>query len=66
MNVHKPPRIEAPVKTVDCLISFTNSFDPGRQSENGGMKTLRVETFSPVMGGLESGKTLSILKIYRV
>jgi len=66
MNVHKPPSIEVPPKIVDFSTSLINSFDPGRgtRRRSGEMKILRDERFSPEMGGLESGYTLSILKMY--
>jgi len=68
MNVHKPPSIEVPPIIVDCPTSLTNSFAPGRGNQNlsspPGIKILRDEKFSPEIGGLGSGNTLSILKMY--
>ena len=67
MNVHKPPSIEVPPIIVDCSTSLTNSSDPGRlkSKESEGIKILRDEKVSPEIGGLGSGNTLSILKMYK-
>jgi len=65
MNVHKPPRMEIPVKIVDGLTSLTIESAPGKSFATAGMKILRDDKISPEMGGSGSGNTLSILKMYK-
>ena len=64
MNVHKPPRVEVPVKIVDDLTSLITERVPGSPFVSAGMKILRDDKFPPEVGGSRSGNTLSILKMY--